>query len=166
VTPANQLDPGNLNSQLGDRLLVIYDGYCGLCNASIQWLIRHDRNDRLRFIPSHNHSVANLLAAHPQPAEPSGAPGSVLVVRQPFSTHPEVFVRSRAALSALRVLPAPWPAVSVLLSLVPAFLADPIYRLIARWRYRIWGRLDVCPIPTSDQQRHFFSITEVPPKSC
>jgi predicted DCC family thiol-disulfide oxidoreductase YuxK len=153
-------------SQLGDRLLVIYDGHCGLCNASIQWLIRRDRNDRLRFIPSHASAIAPLLAAYPQPPEPSGAAGSVLVVRQPFSSHSQVFDRSSAVLAALRVLPFPWPAVSVLLSLVPAFLADPLYRLIARWRYRIWGRLDACPLPTPEQRRRFISSTELPPKSC
>ncbi len=166
MTSLTQPAPTQLSSQLGDRLLVIYDGYCGLCNASIQWLIRHDRNDRLRFIPSHAPAIATLLATHPQPADPSGAPGSVLVVRTPFSTHPQVYIRSRAVLAALRVLPAPWPAISAILGLIPAFLADPIYRLIARWRYRIWGRLDVCPIPTPYQQRHFLSDTELPPKSC
>jgi len=166
VTLPSQPASADLASQLGDRLLVIYDGYCGLCNASVQWLIRRDRQDRLRFIPSHAPAVAYLLAAHPQPAEPSGAPGSVLVVRRPFSTHPVVLVRSRAVLAALRELRFPWPAISVLLSLVPAFLADPVYRLVARWRYRIWGRLDACPLPTPDQQRRFISSTEPPQKSC
>jgi predicted DCC family thiol-disulfide oxidoreductase YuxK len=146
---------GDLASQLGGRLLVVYDGYCGLCNASIRWLIRHDRNDRLRFSPSHAPELAVLLAAHPQQLEPSGAPGSVLVVRQPFSADPQVIVRSRAVLATLRVLPAPWPTMAVLLSLVPAILADPPYRLIARWRYRIWGRLDVCPIPSPAERAHF-----------
>jgi predicted DCC family thiol-disulfide oxidoreductase YuxK len=64
------------------------------------------------------------------------------------------------------VLPAPWPFVAVLLSLVPAFLADPVYRIFARWRYRIWGRLDACPLPTPNQQSRFISSTEAPPKSC
>jgi predicted DCC family thiol-disulfide oxidoreductase YuxK len=156
------IDPA---SQLGDRLLVVYDGFCGLCNASIQWLIRHDRNDRLRFAPSHAPAVAALLAAYPQ-QEPSGDPGSVLVVRHPFSANPQVLVRSRAVLAALRELPAPWPAISIVLSLVPAILADPLYRLIARSRYRIWGRLDACPLPTPGQRPHFISDTESPPKSC
>jgi predicted DCC family thiol-disulfide oxidoreductase YuxK len=169
VNTQPQLDPDRGNSatnQLGDRLLVIYDGYCGLCNASIHWLLRRDRDDRLRFAPSNNPALAPLLAAYPVAPDSSGAPGSVLVVRLPFSAHPQVFVRSRAILAALRVLPFPWPAVAILLGLVPALLADPVYRLIARWRYRFWGRLEICPLPTPDQQSHFLSITGAPSKSC
>jgi predicted DCC family thiol-disulfide oxidoreductase YuxK len=154
------------STQLGSRSLVLYDGHCGLCNASIRWLIRRDRKDRLRFAPSSAPAVAPLLAAHPQDSDASGAPGSVLFVREPFSLYPQVLVRSRAVLAALRELPLPWPAIAFLLGLVPTFLADPVYRLISRWRYRIWGRLDVCPIPTPDLQRHFLSNTEAPPKSC
>jgi predicted DCC family thiol-disulfide oxidoreductase YuxK len=162
VNSPAQLGP----DQLGDRLLVVYDGYCGLCNASIHWLIRRDRNDRLRFAPSDAPAVAALLAAPLEVADLAGVPSSILVVRQPLSPHPQVLVRSRAVLAALRELPAPWPVVAGLLGLIPAFLADPVYRLIARWRYRIWGRFQVCPLPTPEQQRHFLSITDPPPKSC
>jgi predicted DCC family thiol-disulfide oxidoreductase YuxK len=158
VTPQTQLVSdlsSNAADHLGDRLLVVYDGYCGLCNASIQWLLRRDRNDRLRFAPSNNTALAALLAARPVTPDSDGAPGSILVVRQPFSPHPQVLVRSRAVFAALRVLPFPWPAVAIVLGLVPAFFADPLYRLVARWRYRIWGRLDVCPLPTPAERAHF-----------
>ena len=162
MNPVSQLGP----DQLGDRLLVVYDGYCGLCNASIRWLIRRDRKDRLRFAPFSDPALEALLPANPQPSDSSGAPGSILVVRLPFSASPQVLVRSRAVLAALRELPKPWPAVAVLLGLVPAFLADPFYRLVSRCRYRIWGRFEVCPLPTPDLQSHFLSSTEAPPKSC
>jgi len=151
VNSTRQSGPG----QLGDRLLVVYDGVCGLCNCYVHWLIRRDQNDRLRFAPSSDPTLADLLEAHPQPADPAGAPGSILVVRQPFSPHPQVIIRSRAVLAALRELPPPWPAVAAVSSLVPAFLADLLYRLIARWRYRIWGKLAVCPIPTPADRAHF-----------
>ncbi len=155
MNASHQLGPHEISGQLGDRLLVVYDGLCGLCNASIRWLIHRDRNDRLRFVPSQAPEVADLLAAHPASADPSGAPGSILVIRQPFSKQPEVFIRSRAVLAALRELPQPWPAVATFLGLVPAFLADPVYRLIAHWRYRIWGRYEVCPLPTPAERAHF-----------
>ena len=150
-----QPGPGKISDELGDRLLVVYDGYCGLCNASIRWLVRRDQKDRLRFVPSQAPEIADLLAAHPETADPSGAPGSILVFRQPFSTQPQIFVRSRAVFAALRELPQPWPALACLFGLVPAFLADPVYRLITRWRYRIWGKLESCPIPTPAERAHF-----------
>jgi predicted DCC family thiol-disulfide oxidoreductase YuxK len=55
----------------------------------------------------------------------------------------------------LRELPRPWPAVAVALGWVPGFLSDPAYRLVARWRYRIWGRLESCPIPTAEERARF-----------
>jgi predicted DCC family thiol-disulfide oxidoreductase YuxK len=167
VNQSAQLDPNQLNSaqpglnqpspdaQLASRLLIIYDGNCGLCNASIRWFLTRDQNDRLRFTPSTDPALAPLLATHPQPADPSSIPNSILVIRKPFSAHPQVLVRSRAILAALRELPQPWPTIAALLSLVPTFLADPVYRLIARWRYRIWGKLESCPIPTPAERAHF-----------
>ena len=150
-----QTGADHIGDHLGDRLLVIYDGFCGLCNTSIRWLLVRDRKDRLRFVPSNDPTLAALLAAHPQPADPSGVPSSILVVRQAFSPRPQVLIRSRAVLAALRELPQPWPVVAALLGLVPVFLADPVYRLIARWRYRIWGKLESCPIPTPAERAHF-----------
>jgi predicted DCC family thiol-disulfide oxidoreductase YuxK len=155
VLAAAQPGPTQLASQLGDRLLVVYDGVCGLCNAYIRWLIRRDRKDRLRFIPFQTPAVAALVAAGPQEPDRSGAPSSILVIREPFSTQSHVFLRSRAVLTALRELPKPWPAVATFLGLFPVFLADPVYRLIARWRYGIWGKLDSCPIPTPAERAHF-----------
>jgi predicted DCC family thiol-disulfide oxidoreductase YuxK len=150
-----QTGPDHIGDHLGDRLLIVYDGVCGLCNASIRWLLARDQKDRLRFAPSSDPALAALLVALPQPVDPSGAPSSILVVRQAFSPRPQVLIRSRAVLAALRELPQPWPAIASLLGLVPAFLADPVYRLIARWRYRIWGKLESCPIPTPAERAHF-----------
>jgi predicted DCC family thiol-disulfide oxidoreductase YuxK len=160
VHPESQLDADQRSSnrmadQVGDRLLVVYDGYCGLCNASIQWFLRRDCKDRLRFAPSNHPALAALLTAHPMAPDSSGAPGSILVIHLPFSLRPHVLVRSRAVLAALRELSQPWPAIAKVLSLVPAYLADPIYRVIARWRYRIWGRLEICPVPAPSERAHF-----------
>lgn len=151
-----QLDPDPLSpDRLGDRLLVVYDGVCGLCNAFIRWLIRRDRNDRLRFIPFQTPALTPLLVDYLREPDPSGVPSSMLVVSQPFSAQPEISIRSRAVRAALRELPQPWPVVATFIGLVPVFLADPVYRLIARWRYRIWGKLESCPIPTPAERAHF-----------
>jgi predicted DCC family thiol-disulfide oxidoreductase YuxK len=156
VSQPAQLGPNQLShAQLGDRLLVVYDGLCGLCNAAIRWFLIRDQKDRLRFAPSSDPVLASLLAARPQLADPSGAPNSIFVIRQPFSASPQILVRSRAILAALRELPQPWPTVANFLGLAPVFLADPVYRLIARWRYRIWGKLEACPVPTPAERAHF-----------
>jgi predicted DCC family thiol-disulfide oxidoreductase YuxK len=140
---------------IGDRLLVIYDGHCGLCNGWVQWLLHRDRNDRLRFAPFSPPELAPLLAQNPDVLDHSGTPGTILVFRAHIHPDSRPLMRSQAALAVLRELPAPWPAIATLLGWIPLFLRDPIYRFIARWRYRIWGRLANCPIPTPQQRERF-----------
>jgi predicted DCC family thiol-disulfide oxidoreductase YuxK len=140
---------------LGDRLLVVFDGNCALCNGWVRWLLRRDSDDRLRFAPSSLPSLAPLLARHAYALDASGAPGTVLVLSHPMQGAEKLFVRWAATLAVFRALPRPWPAVAALLRWIPNFLADPAYRLVARSRYRIWGRLDSCPIPTAAERNHF-----------
>ena len=63
--------------------------------------------------------------------------------------------RSDAAIFVLKQLPFPWPPLAFFLQLVPKFLRDPAYNVLARNRYRIFGRSEVCALP-SDQDRSRF----------
>jgi predicted DCC family thiol-disulfide oxidoreductase YuxK len=142
--------------KIGDRLLVVYDGHCGFCNGFVRWLLRRDRRDRLRFVASESPKVAGLLARHGMGVTDFvSGPDTILVVRDPDGPAERVFVRSAAALEMFGELPRPWPVVAAILRWVPGFLSDSLYRLVARWRYRIWGRLESCPIPTADERARF-----------
>jgi predicted DCC family thiol-disulfide oxidoreductase YuxK len=146
--------------QLEGRLLVIYDGECGFCNHSIRWLLRRDRKDRLRFAPSTAPAVQELLAAHGMPpVSPNPSTGSgldtILVLRNTGTSIEELLVRSNAILACLRVLPQPWPMFAAILRLIPRPIRESGYRFIARERYKIWGRYETCPIPTSKERSHF-----------
>jgi predicted DCC family thiol-disulfide oxidoreductase YuxK len=142
--------------ELGDRLLVIFDGHCVLCNGAVRWFLRHDRRDRLRFAASESINLAALLARHSiAVVNAKSGPDTILVVRD-FGGSAEVLLdRSNAALVMLRELPQPWPTIATALRLIPRPLRDLGYRLIARWRYRIWGRLENCPIPIAEERNRF-----------
>jgi predicted DCC family thiol-disulfide oxidoreductase YuxK len=152
---------------IGDRLLVIFDGHCGYCNRAVRWFLRRDRHDRLRFAPSQSPRVAEFLTRHRITETDQGlgsstiAPSTILVVRHSEGTlhldrtEEEVLVRSDAALAMLAVLPNPWPAVAAMMRWIPRPLRDLAYRLVARFRYRLWGRLEVCPIPTDAECAKF-----------
>ena len=143
-------------SQIGDRLLVIFDGHCGLCNRTVRWLVRRDSQDRLRFVAFESAQVAGLLARHgiSLPDAKSG-PATILVVREFGYTAEQVLMRSEAVLAMLAELPQPWPAVAAVLRWIPWPLRDMGYRLIAHWRYHIWGRLESCPLPTAGDHASF-----------
>jgi predicted DCC family thiol-disulfide oxidoreductase YuxK len=142
--------------ELGNRLLVIFDGNCGFCNRTVRWFLRRDHHDRLRFAPSDSPSVAELLARHNQ-RNSDFAPSSstILVVRDPGRTSEHVLIRSDGAVALLAALPSPWPAIARAFQWIPRPLRDLGYRIIARWRYRIWGRTETCPLPTPEERAHF-----------
>ncbi|MGH9520652.1 MAG: thiol-disulfide oxidoreductase DCC family protein [Terriglobales bacterium] len=155
--------------QLDGRLLVLFDGHCGLCNRAVRWFLRRDRHDRLRFAPASSPALvpilAPLLAASldVSPASSFASPESasalatrtILVISNPGQPAKQILLRSAAILALLAELPAPWPAVARTLRIVPRPLRDLVYRLIARIRYRIWGRYDACPLPTPAERQHF-----------
>jgi predicted DCC family thiol-disulfide oxidoreductase YuxK len=140
---------------IGDRLLVIFDGRCVFCNGWVRWLVHRDKEDRLRFAAFASPAVVPLIERHAELLELNGIPGTVLVFRNPLQADEQLWIRFKGILVVLRELPQPWPAVASALGWIPDFFSDPIYRLNARWRYRIWGRLESCPLPTVEQRARF-----------
>ncbi len=142
--------------EIGGRLLVVFDGRCGFCNRAVRWFLRRDRRDRLRFVASESEKVAELLKRHGIGTEVSGSgPGTILVVEDADGPGEKLLDRSDAVVAMLRELPRPWPTVAVMMGWIPRPVRDLGYRLIARWRYRIWGRLESCPLPTAEERERF-----------
>jgi predicted DCC family thiol-disulfide oxidoreductase YuxK len=137
---------------IGGRVLVLFDGHCGLCNGAVRWLLRRDRGDRLRFLALESEKAAGVLARH-------GMDGArletMVVVRGVGGAGESLLVRSDAVVALLRELRWPWPGVGAVLGWGPRPVRDWGYRLVARWRYRIWGRLESCPVPTAEERGRF-----------
>ncbi len=142
--------------ELGGRLQVIFDGHCGFCNGLVWWFLKRDRHDRLRFVASQSPKVAELLARHGlSSADLETGLNTILIVRDADGPSERVLLRSDAAVAMLLELPRPWPDVGRLIGWIPRPVRDLGYRLVARWRYRIWGRLESCPVPTPEEQERF-----------
>jgi len=139
---------------IGGRLLVAFDGRCGFCNASVRWLLRRDRRDRLRFVALESEKLAGVLERHSLSGLDSGA-GTLLVVRKVGGVGESVLVRSDAVVALLRELRQPWPVVGGVIGWIPRPVRDLGYRAIARWRHRILGRLESCPVPTAEERERF-----------
>ncbi len=130
--------------------LVLFDGYCGLCDRTVQWLLRHDSEGRLRFAPLQGDTAALVRARHPEiPTELD----SLLYVEREDGVE-QVLWRSRAVFRIARQLPG---AVRLLswLCILPRFLTDLGYRLVARMRHRLWGRLEACRVPGPGERARF-----------
>jgi len=130
---------------------VLYDGLCGLCDASVRFLLARDRAGRLRFAPLQGPTAAAVRARHP--ALPP-LDETILLVDSPRTPAERVRVRSDAALAALGRLGGGW-RLAGLLRAVPRPLRDAVYRFVARRRTRWFGRLDACRVPSAEQRRRF-----------
>lgn len=125
------------------RPIVLYDGTCGLCHRSVQWLVKRDRG-QIWYAPLQGDTAAALRERFPIPETLE----SVVLL-----DGDRMFLRSKVFLHAARYLTRPWRWVYHLRWL-PAFLLDPFYRVVARLRYRLFGRHDTCRIPTVAQRSH------------
>jgi predicted DCC family thiol-disulfide oxidoreductase YuxK len=131
--------------------VVFYDGVCGLCNRFVSFLIARDRGARLRFATLQGEVARRLLV--PLGGRPDDL-DTVYVLRSDGT----LLKRSRAILQALAALGGPWRLVKVL-RLVPAPVADVAYGLMARVRYRLFGRLDACPLPPPEVRHRFVAAS-------
>ena len=132
----------------GDALpIVLFDGHCNLCSGAVNFLLARDPRGVLRFAALQSPAGRRLLAEHglPIPDEPDTM---VLIEGD------RVLVRSSAALAATKYLRFPWPLARVGF-VVPRLLRDAIYRLVARNRYRWFGKTEQCRIPTPDLRARF-----------
>jgi len=139
---------------IGGRLLVVFDGHCGLCNGAVRWLLRRDRGDKLRFVAMESERVAGVLERHSLTGLDSVL-GTMLVVRDAGGAEESVLARSDGVVALLRELPRPWPWVGAALGKTPRAVRDGGYRVVARWRYRIWRRLESCPVSTAEERGRF-----------
>jgi predicted DCC family thiol-disulfide oxidoreductase YuxK len=128
------------------RAVLLFDGVCTLCNGFVQFVIRRDPADRFQFATLQSDAARRLLQAAPQPL-----PDTLVLVE-----NGRVFLRSTAALRVVRSLRFPWPLAFVLV-VVPRPLRDWVYDILARNRYRWFGRRDVCMLPTPELRARFLS---------
>ena len=131
--------------------LILYDGLCGLCSRLNQFVLARD--------PAGAFCFASLQSALARASlERLGKDPEVLttfyVVADWRSASPTLLDKSRAALFVARALGVPWSWVGVF-SLLPGRLLDAAYDTIARHRYRLFGRHEVCPLPSPDHIRRF-----------
>jgi predicted DCC family thiol-disulfide oxidoreductase YuxK len=126
--------------------IVLFDGVCKFCNAGVNFLIDHDRNGRLHFAALQSPTGQGLLEKFGM--RKTKFDTMVLVEGE------HCWVRSTAALRIASYLDGCWRLAALGL-FVPAFLRDFAYGILARNRYRWFGTLDACRMPTPEIRERF-----------
>jgi predicted DCC family thiol-disulfide oxidoreductase YuxK len=143
-------------TQITDRPVLLYDGVCALCNRLVRSLIRRDKQAVFRFTPLEGSLGRELLARHNLHTPPDG----IVLITHALTPAEHIFHRSTAVAQALQQLGNPWRLYGKVLAATPHFLREPVYKLIASHRYRIFGRYDTCPLPTQSERCRILDIDE------
>ncbi|MCY7349242.1 MAG: thiol-disulfide oxidoreductase DCC family protein [Cytophagaceae bacterium] len=125
--------------------LILFDGVCNFCNASINFVIDHDPNQRFKFAALQSEIGQEYLRKIGRETRDFD---SVLLIE-----NGQLYTKSDAALRIARHLEG-WAWLWFLRGL-PYFLRDGVYTLIANNRYRLFGKRDACRIPTPEERERF-----------
>jgi len=126
--------------------ILYFDGHCNLCNNSVDFVITRDKKRVFRFAPLQGETAKDVLGVVNIDLE---HPDSFVL-----SKDNKVYFRSTAALMVARQLGFPWSLTSLFL-VVPPFIRDAVYNLIARNRYKWFGRKETCRLPSPEERSLF-----------
>jgi predicted DCC family thiol-disulfide oxidoreductase YuxK len=144
------------HAEIEGRALLLYDGVCALCNGVVQFLLEHDHHERLRYAPLQSALGREVLGRFGIHTFPDG----VVLLTDALRPQERLYQRSDAVAEALMLLSAPWRLLGRLVRLVPRPVREFGYGIIARLRYRIFGRYDTCPLPPLEQRRKLLGVYE------
>lgn len=136
----------------GQRTVILFDGVCNLCNASVQFIIRRDTKRHFLFASLQSEAGQRLL-------KETGLPHFdfdtfVVVEQAEDDSLVHMYTRSDAAIQVVSRLRWPWPLARIV-RWVPRKIRDGAYGWVSRNRYRWFGKRQTCMIPTLDIQERF-----------
>ncbi|MBL8122902.1 MAG: thiol-disulfide oxidoreductase DCC family protein [Pyrinomonadaceae bacterium] len=126
--------------------IVLFDGVCNFCNASVNFIIERDRNGYFKFAPLQSEIGEELIAKH---GIDTSKTDSIVVVEDD-----KAYTHSAGALQIARHLDGIW-SWSYVFTVVPRPIRDVFYKLFAKYRYRLFGRQDACMMPTPEIRARF-----------
>ncbi|MEL6132333.1 MAG: thiol-disulfide oxidoreductase DCC family protein [Bacteroidota bacterium] len=129
-----------------EKPIVIFDGYCSLCNGTVDFIMRHDPKGQFLFSANQHEPGQQLLMAHG--IDPENVTTVYLI------ENGQLYQRSTAALRIVRHLGLPFSLLYPFI-LIPPFIRDAVYKVIAKNRYNWFGKRDTCRLPTPDERARF-----------
>lgn len=126
--------------------LILFDGICNFCNASVQFVIKRDAAGYFKYAPLQGQTGQRILAENKRPVNDFD---SFILYEQG-----RIYQKSTAALRVARKLNGFWPLLYVFI-IVPPFIRNFFYGIIAKNRYKLFGKKDDCMIPSPEIRSRF-----------
>ncbi len=134
------------------QAVILFDGVCNLCNSSIDFILKRDRNDLFLVGPLQDNTARELVRKYNIREDYLD---SLILIEDG-----KAYFKSTGALRISRHLSGLWPIFYPLI-IIPSVLRDPIYDWIARNRYKWFGQKSTCRIPTEQEAAKFISGKEI-----
>lgn len=131
---------------LGPVPILLYDGACGFCAGSVQFVLRHERTRVLRFAP-----LDGAIAREVRTAWPDACAEDTMMLLDGSGSRPRL--RSDAALGVAALMGGPW-RLAAIARVVPRRLRDAVYDFVARHRHRLAGA-QACLVPPAEAAHRF-----------
>lgn len=144
------VQPQSLTQIPTGTALLLFDGVCNFCDGAVRFYMDRDPHRRLVFASLQSDLGQRILREAGM--NPERLSSLVLV-----DTDGRIHTKSEGALRASEKLSEPWSFLSKAARVVPRFLRDGVYNLIARNRYRWFGQLETCRLPTPEERGRFLA---------
>ncbi len=129
-----------------NQSIILFDGVCNFCNYWVNFIIDRDKNNQFRFAALQSEKGSELLGKFNLP---KGDFDSFILIE-----NNKVFKKSSAAFEIAKQLNG-WPKIIIPFGILPHSLTDLIYDLVAKNRYKFFGKKDSCRIPTKEEKSKF-----------
>ena len=130
------------------QIIVFFDGFCGLCSQTVDFLIARDKAGRLRYSPLQGETAKRLLTETERPDLDT----AIVVIESAAGT--KKHKKSDAILLALSEL-SDWKFIASALRFIPRPIRNMAYDLIARNRFKLFKKRDTCRIPSANERQRF-----------
>ena len=134
--------------------IVLYDGVCGLCNHAVQFLLKRDRRDRLRFASLQSDFAATLLKRHGVDNQDLD---TVYVVLDQGEAGEALLAKSDAFLQFAKEIGGVW-SIARLGRIIPRPVRNWLYDFVARHRYQVFGKHETCMLPDPRHKHKFIEV--------
>jgi predicted DCC family thiol-disulfide oxidoreductase YuxK len=138
----------DIQQVLTKQPILLFDGECGFCNKSVQFFLKREKSKAMHFAPLQS-GVGEAIKKY---FEIGGNTDSLILIKD----H-EAFIKSCAALRLTRYMKGLWPALIVLL-IIPPFLRNGVYDLIAKRRMKWFGRIENCALLAKEDKARFLGF--------
>ncbi|HPE76597.1 MAG TPA: DCC1-like thiol-disulfide oxidoreductase family protein [Draconibacterium sp.] len=122
-----------------EQAVILFDGFCNLCNGTVNFLLKYDKEKQFSFIPLQSDAGKKFISKYQIPADID----SVLLIKSN-----RVYFKSDAAVEIAGMLNFPWKLASSV-KIIPRQIRDKIYNWVAKNRYHWFGKRESCRIPDS-----------------